>query len=266
MTPLFCKWIWRIRTTQFKQGEAERSGLQGCSAAGDRCLSMALTEIGPLLFLLKYPTIVFKLRTRFHILSKGENSVCYLLSPLPLYRDDICIFLILPERREKSFCCPCEAARPERRWAGSLLRAGPAQTRTRSLEARDSRAQVVPWVSPVTSSLFLGQQDERGPCARAVEQFHHASLLSHLQRGEEQVQVMSQAMAELATVPYLQRVSQEDEELVGFESQHSFWPLQAGRESRKGQGRVLCCCRVLWKSSKSLEFSNPPAVLWQRRS
>uniref|UniRef100_A0A8C3NBQ7 Uncharacterized protein n=1 Tax=Geospiza parvula TaxID=87175 RepID=A0A8C3NBQ7_GEOPR len=45
-------------------------------------------------------------------------------------------------------------------------------------------------------------------------QFHHASLLSHLQRGEEQAQVMAQAMAELATVPYLQRISQEDDKLL----------------------------------------------------
>ncbi|NWY90301.1 SPT16 protein, partial [Loxia curvirostra] len=64
---------------------------------------------------------------------------------------------------------------------------------------------------------FIGSskiKDERGPCARAIEQFHHASLLSHLQRGEEQAQVMAQAMAELATVPYLQRISQEDDKLL----------------------------------------------------
>ncbi|NXR82597.1 SPT16 protein, partial [Pycnonotus jocosus] len=69
----------------------------------------------------------------------------------------------------------------------------------------------------MAAMAFIGStkiKDERGPCARAMEQFHHASLLSHLQRGEEQAQVMAQAMAELATVPYLQRVSQEDEELL----------------------------------------------------
>ncbi|NWY67349.1 SPT16 protein, partial [Erithacus rubecula] len=57
-------------------------------------------------------------------------------------------------------------------------------------------------------------KDERGPCAGAIEQFHHASLLSHLHRGEEQAQVMTQVMAELATVPYLQRVSQEEDKLL----------------------------------------------------
>ncbi|XP_030921326.1 spermatogenesis-associated protein 16 [Geospiza fortis] len=47
-----------------------------------------------------------------------------------------------------------------------------------------------------------------------IKHFHHSSLLSHLQRGEEQAQVMAQAMAELATVPYLQRISQEDDKLL----------------------------------------------------
>ncbi|XP_041331209.1 spermatogenesis-associated protein 16-like [Pyrgilauda ruficollis] len=69
----------------------------------------------------------------------------------------------------------------------------------------------------MAAMAFIGSskiKDERGPCARAIEQFHHASLLSHLQRGEEQAQVMAQAMAELATVPYLQRVAQEDDKLL----------------------------------------------------
>uniref|UniRef100_A0A8D2M780 SPT16 protein n=1 Tax=Zonotrichia albicollis TaxID=44394 RepID=A0A8D2M780_ZONAL len=65
-----------------------------------------------------------------------------------------------------------------------------------------------------TGKRIMAAMDERGPCARAIEQFHHASLLSHLQRGEEQAQVMAQAMAELATAPYLQRISQEDDELL----------------------------------------------------
>lgn len=148
---------------------------------------------------------------------------------------------------------------------GTLLRVGPTQTQMRSLEAQESKDQGVPCASPLTSSLFPGKQDERGPCARAIEQFHHASLLSHLQRGEEQAQVMTQAMAELVTVPYLQRVSQEDDKLVGFDFQHLFWPLQAGRQSRKGQGRVLYFHPVLWKSFVQCgdlkEFSNPLSVL-----
>ncbi|NWV84653.1 SPT16 protein, partial [Dasyornis broadbenti] len=69
----------------------------------------------------------------------------------------------------------------------------------------------------VAIMAFIGStkiKDERGPCAQAIERFHHASLLSHLQGGEQQAQVMAQAMAELATVPCLQRVSQEDDKLL----------------------------------------------------
>ncbi|XP_027487276.1 spermatogenesis-associated protein 16-like [Corapipo altera] len=64
---------------------------------------------------------------------------------------------------------------------------------------------------------FIGStkiKDKRSPCARAIEHFHRASLLGRLQRGEEQAQVMAQVMAELATIPYLQRVSQEDDKLL----------------------------------------------------
>ncbi|XP_029814517.1 spermatogenesis-associated protein 16, partial [Manacus vitellinus] len=64
---------------------------------------------------------------------------------------------------------------------------------------------------------FIGStkiKDRRSPCARAIEHFHRASLLGRLQRGEEQAQVMAQVMAELATIPYLQRVSQEDDKLL----------------------------------------------------
>lgn len=119
----------------------------------------------------------------------------------------------------------------------------------------------------MAAMAFIGStkiKDERSPCARAIEQFHHASLLSHLHRGEEQAQVMAQVMAELATVPYLQRVSQEDDKLVGFGFQHLFWPLQAERQSRKGQGRVLYFHPMLWKSFVQCwdlkAFSNPPSV------
>lgn len=91
----------------------------------------------------------------------------------------------------------------------------------------------MPLLSPPL--FFLGQQDERGPCARAIEQFRGASLLSQLQGGEERAQVMAQVMAELATIPHLQRGSQEDDKLVGFHFQRLFWLLQAEGQSRKGQ-------------------------------
>ncbi|NXO46142.1 SPT16 protein, partial [Locustella ochotensis] len=69
----------------------------------------------------------------------------------------------------------------------------------------------------MAATAFIGStkiKDERGPCARAIEYFHHASLLSRLWKREEQAQVMTQAMAELATAPYLQRVSQEDKKML----------------------------------------------------
>ena len=47
-----------------------------------------------------------------------------------------------------------------------------------------------------------------------MEKLQYASLLSRLQRVKEQSQVINQAMAELATIPYLQDISQEETELV----------------------------------------------------
>lgn len=47
-----------------------------------------------------------------------------------------------------------------------------------------------------------------------IEKLQHASLLGRLQRLKEQSQVISQAVAELATIPYLQDISPQDAELV----------------------------------------------------
>ncbi|XP_028731635.1 spermatogenesis-associated protein 16 [Peromyscus leucopus] len=51
-------------------------------------------------------------------------------------------------------------------------------------------------------------------CSGVMEKLHYASLLSRLQRVKEQAQVINQAMAELATVPYLQDISQQEAELL----------------------------------------------------
>ncbi|XP_052587731.1 spermatogenesis-associated protein 16 [Peromyscus californicus insignis] len=51
-------------------------------------------------------------------------------------------------------------------------------------------------------------------CSGVMEKLHYASLLSRLQRVKEQAQVINQAMAELATVPYLQDISQHEAELL----------------------------------------------------
>lgn len=49
-----------------------------------------------------------------------------------------------------------------------------------------------------------------------MEKLQYASLLSRLQRVKEQSQVINQAMAELATIPYLQDISQQEVELVSI--------------------------------------------------
>ncbi|XP_032486758.1 spermatogenesis-associated protein 16 [Phocoena sinus] len=51
-------------------------------------------------------------------------------------------------------------------------------------------------------------------CSGVMEKLQYASLLSRLQRVKEQSQVINQAMAELATIPYLQDVSQQEAELL----------------------------------------------------
>ncbi|KAB0373716.1 hypothetical protein FD755_013972, partial [Muntiacus reevesi] len=47
-------------------------------------------------------------------------------------------------------------------------------------------------------------------CSGVMEKLQYASLLSRLQRVKEQSQVINQAMAELATIPYLQDISQQE--------------------------------------------------------
>ncbi|XP_032263227.1 spermatogenesis-associated protein 16 [Phoca vitulina] len=51
-------------------------------------------------------------------------------------------------------------------------------------------------------------------CSGVMEKLQYASLLSGLQRVKEQSQVINQAMAELATIPYLQDISQQEAELL----------------------------------------------------
>ncbi|ELW60914.1 Spermatogenesis-associated protein 16 [Tupaia chinensis] len=47
-----------------------------------------------------------------------------------------------------------------------------------------------------------------------MAKLQYASLLSQLQRVKEQSQVTHQAMAELATIPYLQDISQQEADLL----------------------------------------------------
>ncbi|KAM9190112.1 spermatogenesis-associated protein 16 [Dugong dugon] len=51
-------------------------------------------------------------------------------------------------------------------------------------------------------------------CSGVMEKLQYASILSRLRRVKEQSQVINQAMAELATIPYLQDISQQEVELL----------------------------------------------------
>lgn len=70
--------------------------------------------------------------------------------------------------------------------------------------------------SPLTHSLLLRKQDYRCLCSRGIEKLHYASLLGRLQRDKEKSQVINQAMAELATLPYLHELDQQDVKLVSI--------------------------------------------------
>ena len=85
-----------------------------------------------------------------------------------------------------------------------------------SLKAQDSKDKCVFCDSPLTCLLLLRKQDKLCACSRGIEKLHYASLLGRLQRVEEESQVINQAMAELATIPYLQDISQQDAELVSI--------------------------------------------------
>nr|XP_021530435.1 spermatogenesis-associated protein 16 [Aotus nancymaae] len=70
-------------------------------------------------------------------------------------------------------------------------------------------------ILPILDFIRSTQMNGRFPaCSGVVEKLQYASLLSQLQRVKEQSQVINQAMAELATIPYLQDLSQQEAELL----------------------------------------------------
>ncbi|XP_074954409.1 spermatogenesis-associated protein 16 [Phalacrocorax aristotelis] len=71
--------------------------------------------------------------------------------------------------------------------------------------------KIVPVMDLIRSTKLT---DNLCACSHGIEKLHYASLLGRLQRVEEQSQVINQAMAELATIPYLQDISQQDAELL----------------------------------------------------
>ncbi|NWR63768.1 SPT16 protein, partial [Bucorvus abyssinicus] len=70
---------------------------------------------------------------------------------------------------------------------------------------------IVPIIDFVNATKLV---DYRCVCSRGIEKLHYASLLGRLERFKEKSQVINQAMAELATLPYLHDISQQDAKLV----------------------------------------------------
>ncbi|XP_057267549.1 spermatogenesis-associated protein 16 isoform X1 [Pezoporus wallicus] len=74
--------------------------------------------------------------------------------------------------------------------------------------------------------------DNRCACSCGIERLHYASILGRLQRVEEQSQVINQAMAELATLPYLQDTSEKDVRMLRLLMADAMDTLE-GRRSKK---------------------------------
>ncbi|XP_054035070.1 spermatogenesis-associated protein 16, partial [Dryobates pubescens] len=99
--------------------------------------------------------------------------------------------------------------------------------------------------------------DERCPCSRALEKRQQASLFGRMQNLQEQAQLLEQVMAEVATIPYLQDLSQEDIQLIGviegylYEVEDNYIKNKARTERRKmgplqGAGRPQLRAQAAW--------------------
>ncbi|KAM7107001.1 LOW QUALITY PROTEIN: spermatogenesis-associated protein 16 [Ciconia maguari] len=75
-------------------------------------------------------------------------------------------------------------------------------------------------------------------CSHGIEKLHYASLLGRLQRVEEQSQVINQAMAELATVPYLQDISQQDAKLLELLMADAMDTLEGRSDERRVWNKI----------------------------
>ncbi|XP_053316359.1 spermatogenesis-associated protein 16 [Spea bombifrons] len=73
------------------------------------------------------------------------------------------------------------------------------------------RNRIMPVVDFMRCTKFLSGVS---PCSGVIGKLQYASILSQLQQAEEESQVINQAQAELATIPYLQEISQQDVELL----------------------------------------------------
>ncbi|KGL92842.1 Spermatogenesis-associated protein 16, partial [Charadrius vociferus] len=91
--------------------------------------------------------------------------------------------------------------------------------------------RIVPVMDFIRSTKLT---DRLCACSRGIEKLHYASFLGRLQRVEEQSQVINQAMAELATLPYLQDISKQDAKLLQSLMADAMDTLE-GRRSDKGR-------------------------------
>ncbi|XP_061223249.1 spermatogenesis-associated protein 16 isoform X2 [Neopsephotus bourkii] len=73
--------------------------------------------------------------------------------------------------------------------------------------------KIMPVINFIRSTKLT---DNRCACSCGIEKLHYASFLGRLGRVEEQSQVINQAMAELATLPYLQDISEKDVRMIGL--------------------------------------------------
>ncbi|XP_075425570.1 spermatogenesis-associated protein 16 [Ascaphus truei] len=71
--------------------------------------------------------------------------------------------------------------------------------------------RILPVLNFTRCTKFLGGST---PCSGVIAKLQYASILHQLQRVKEQSQVIHQALAELATIPYLQDISQQDAGLL----------------------------------------------------
>ncbi|XP_071608751.1 spermatogenesis-associated protein 16 isoform X2 [Heliangelus exortis] len=107
--------------------------------------------------------------------------------------------------------------------------------------------KIMPIMDFVRSTKLI---DAHCACSRGMEKLHHASLLGRMQRVEEQSQVINQALAELATLPYLQDIGKKDARLIGliedylYEAEDNYLKNKRLRRDKMGKMNMNKTCRV----------------------
>ncbi|XP_006155106.1 spermatogenesis-associated protein 16 isoform X2 [Tupaia chinensis] len=95
-------------------------------------------------------------------------------------------------------------------------------------------------------------------CSGVMAKLQYASLLSQLQRVKEQSQVTHQAMAELATIPYLQDISQQEADLLQSLMADAMDTLEGRRNDKERVWNTIQ--KVTLQASRSQENSTVKAA------